>query len=311
MLDSTATLALKSAFRCPRCAGRLDADFACPACGPFPVVQGQPVLIDFSASVLDQEQFLQREGSPPIRRARPRRTRRLVEWLNGDNKAARRIADELLKRLAPGARVLVVGGGTIGSGAEPLYEAGVVVGLDIYPTRYTALVADAHKIPFADGTFEAVWVQAVLEHVLTPEQVVQEIHRVLKPGGYVFADTPFLQHVHEGAYDFTRFTMNGHRWLFRGFSLLDAGLAGGAGSTLNWAIRYFARALTGNDRIGSAVGLAFWWLRLFDGTSRAHEDAACGVYFFGRKSATSIAPDELVDFYDSRRKRAQPPPPRR
>ncbi|MDB5460810.1 MAG: class SAM-dependent methyltransferase [Caulobacteraceae bacterium] len=268
-------------------------------------MQGQPVLIDFSSSVLDRQLFFEGGGAPPIRRAR--RLGQLLARLSGVNKSATRFAGELLRRLPPDGRVLVVGGATVGSGAQALYDAGVVVGLDIYPSQHTALVADAHAIPFADETFDAVWIQAVLEHVLSPEQVVQEIHRVLKPDGYVFADTPFLQHVHEGAYDFTRFTMNGHRWLFRNFRLLDAGSTGGAGTTLTWALKYFARALTGSNKIGSAVGLAFSWLRLFDGTSQGHEDAACGTYFFGRKSTESLSREDLVSFYASRREPAPRP----
>jgi len=296
--DSSMDLTLKSALRCPRCAGPLRADFACHGCGPYPIVQGQPVLIDFSTSILDRELFLERDGASPI--SRPQRMRQLLEWLYGVNKAARRFADELLTRLPADGRVLVIGGGTIGSGAQALYDAGVVVGLDIYPSPHTTLVADAHKIPFEDETFDAVWIQAVLEHVLAPEQVVQEIHRVLKPRGHVFADTPFLQHVHEGAYDFTRFTMSGHRWLFRNFTLIEAGATGGAGSTLTWALKYFARAMTGNDKLGSVVGLAFWWLRLFDGASRTHEDAASGTYFFGQKSSRPLAAREVVEFYNGR-----------
>ena len=43
--DSSMDLTLKNALRCPRCAGPLRADFACHGCGPYPIVQGQPVLI--------------------------------------------------------------------------------------------------------------------------------------------------------------------------------------------------------------------------------------------------------------------------
>jgi hypothetical protein len=270
------------------------------------VVHDQPVLIDFSRSVLDKARFFRSDGASPIRR--PAKRRPLREALSGVNKPARRLAGELLKRLPPGGRVLVVGGGTIGSGAQALYDAGVVVGLDVYPSPYTAVVADAHVIPFADETFEAVWIQAVLEHVVSPEQVVGEIHRILKPDGYVFADTPFLQHVHEGAYDFTRFTLNGHRWLFREFELLDAGVTGGAGTTLAWALQYFARALTGSDTIGKVVGYAACWLRFFDGASQRHEDAASGTFFFGQKSAQPLSAADLVTFYAGRRGGAKPRP---
>lgn len=45
-------------------------------------------------------------------------------------------------------------------------------------------VADAHKLPFKDNTFGAVFCLEVLEHIENPSQVLSEIHRVLKPKGY-------------------------------------------------------------------------------------------------------------------------------
>lgn len=44
-------------------------------------------------------------------------------------------------------------------------------------------VADAHKLPFKQASFDLVICTEVLEHVVNPEQVVSEIERVLKPGG--------------------------------------------------------------------------------------------------------------------------------
>ena len=111
-------------------------------------------------------------------------------------------------------RILVIGGAR-GSGADELYEDISIdlVGTDIYPSTNTKIVADGHQLPFIDASFDGVWIQAVLEHVLDPPIVAAEIYRVLKPGGLVYADTPFMQQVHEGAYDFTRYTVSGHRWL--------------------------------------------------------------------------------------------------
>ena len=42
---------------------------------------------------------------------------------------------------------------------------------------------DAVRLPFADGTFDGVHGSWVLEHTPNPLQVIQEVHRVLKPGG--------------------------------------------------------------------------------------------------------------------------------
>ena len=43
--------------------------------------------------------------------------------------------------------------------------------------------------------------------MLDPPRVVAEMHRVLRPGGLLYAEIPFMQQVHEGAYDFTRYTL--------------------------------------------------------------------------------------------------------
>ena len=81
----------------------------------------------------------------------------------------------------------------------------------------------------ADDSCDAVVVQAVLEHVLDPQVVVDEINRVLKPGGLVYAETPFMQQVHAGRYDFSRYSDAGHRWLFRQFEEVDRGLSAALG----------------------------------------------------------------------------------
>jgi len=48
-----------------------------------------------------------------------------------------------------------------------------------------------HDIPVDDDHFDAVICNAVLEHVANPIEVVREIHRVLKPGGYFYLSIPF------------------------------------------------------------------------------------------------------------------------
>src|SRR6202051_1803948 len=138
--------------------------------------------------------------------------------------------------------------------------------------------------PLKDGAFDGVWIQAVLEHVLEPAAVVAEIHRVLRRDGLVYAETPFMQQVHERAYDFSRFTQSGHRWLFKRFSEISAGPIGGAGVALVWSIRYFSRALGAGDKLSRLISLSFFWIRLLDAFTRgrAVADAASGVFFLGR-----------------------------
>jgi ubiquinone/menaquinone biosynthesis C-methylase UbiE len=78
----------------------------------------------------------------------------------------------------------------LGDGAD-----GFVVGLDLSipmlreAVRSTSnehvayLRADAHHLPFADGTFDAACCLAALYLIPEPHQVIDEMIRVLKPGG--------------------------------------------------------------------------------------------------------------------------------
>ncbi len=51
--------------------------------------------------------------------------------------------------------------------------------------------ADAHRLPFADGTFGAVVAFEVLHHFEKLEVVLRELHRVLAPGGRLLAYEPY------------------------------------------------------------------------------------------------------------------------
>ena len=55
-------------------------------------------------------------------------------------------------------------------------------------TTITATLTD--KLPFADGDFDVVTLLAVLEHLSHPRAMVEEISRVLKPGGHAVLTVP-------------------------------------------------------------------------------------------------------------------------
>jgi SAM-dependent methyltransferase len=180
----------------------------------------------------------------------------------------------------------------------------VVAESDVVFGPRTSLVCDANQIPFEDATFDAVIGQAVLEYVADPFQVADEIHRVLRPGGYVYAESPFMQQVHGGPYDFYRFTHVGHRRLFRRFEEVKSGVACGPGMALSWSYRYFLRTFT--DRIAGraaasiAADLTSFWLARLD-ARLAHRpgafDAASAFYFLGRSIDTSVPDREIVAGY--------------
>jgi SAM-dependent methyltransferase len=275
----------------------------------FPQAFDQPALIDFDNSIVDRDAFETNSGASYSERKQRRLSRALRRLAFGRNQIAETKVSQVLddiKSLKHEPRLLVIGGGAVGNGAASLYQDPDVkiIGTDIYRSTHTTLIADGHRLPFADESIDGVWIQAVLEHVLDPQQVVAEIHRVLRTEGTVFADTPFMQQVHEGAYDFTRFTMSGHRWLFRNFTLIDAEVTGGAGLATLWSIRYLIRTLTGSAKLGLLAAAPWWWLRFADRLSdrRNIADAASAVYFYGRKCNDSITPKDVIAFYEQQKR---------
>jgi SAM-dependent methyltransferase len=229
--------------------------------------------------------------------------RTLKELMRGRSRTPQN-TDRFIKSISPKAerpRVLVIGGGVPGRGTEALYSHPQIdlVCTDIYVTPDTVALADGHALPFKSESFDGVWIQAVLEHVLEPQRVVDEIHRVLKPEGIVYAQTPFMAQVHEAAYDFTRFTVSGHRWLFRRFSEINAGIARGPGTVLTWSVRYFVAAVFRSYRVGTVAAFLVSWVQFFDRfvDPKFAWDGPSGTFFLGRKSERAITRQEIIKFY--------------
>lgn len=184
---------------------------------------------------------------------------------------------------------LVIGAGDNIRENEALINAfGSVVTTDVSVNTGVRLICDGHELPFADDQFDFAMLTAVLEHVLDPQRVVTEVSRVLRPGGTVYAVTPFMQQVHMGAFDFQRFTDLGHRWLFRNFSESERGTCGGPASSLLWSICYFAGSFGWSRNSSFAFSVfaraIFFWLKYLDVLLEklpASRDGANGFYFVG------------------------------
>jgi SAM-dependent methyltransferase len=85
---------------------------------------------------------------------------------------------DLAQWLAPGE---VVG---IDQGAEQITAAKQQAAQQAVPNvRFE--VADIYTLPFPEGSFDAVYCNAVLVHLREPAKAVREFYRVLKPGGVV------------------------------------------------------------------------------------------------------------------------------
>lgn len=81
----------------------------------------------------------------------------------------------------------------IGTGANWQHQDGVI-GLDILPAFNPDVLRDITKgLPFNDNRFDEILIEHVLEHIEHKDGdfVMNEIHRVLKPGGIVTIEVPY------------------------------------------------------------------------------------------------------------------------
>lgn len=223
----------------------------------------------------------------------PKKLGPIKRLLVGESKTTQENCAEfvkLVKSQSKRPRVLVIGSGEQGSATGELWgDHDIEIhGVDIYASDTVDVVCDGHYLPLTDDQYDGVWIQAVLEHVVEPHKVVDEIFRVLKEGGVVYAETPFMQQVHEGAYDFTRFTVLGHRYLFKNFEALKIGGNKGPELVLAWSIRYFMWSISRNRVIGRISGIIFGLLMRpfrFLMSNESYFDGPSGVFFLGRKKA--------------------------
>ena len=115
-------------------------------------------------------------------------------------------------------REATINGGCVldcGAGARPERIANVI-NLEIVDYPSTDVLAVGEALPFADNCFDGVLSLAVLEHVRDPFLCAREIMRVLKPGGQILADVPFLQPVHGYPNHYYNMTQQGLINLFSG-----------------------------------------------------------------------------------------------
>ena len=118
-----------------------------------------------------------------------------------------------------------------GCGSKPyksLFHVQEYVGLDIEKSGHNHanepidVFYDGSTIPFEDAYFDTAFSSEVFEHVANLDEILDELYRVMKPGGVLLLTLPFLWEEHETPYDFSRYTSFGGRRMLesKGFQIL-------------------------------------------------------------------------------------------
>lgn len=108
----------------------------------------------------------------------------------------------ITKYISDGASILDVGVGTgrILAHFQNLKCHGIDVSVDylkrLKSTNIELAMANLEDLPYHDALFDAVVCTDVLEHVLDLHKALAEIHRVLRPGGFLFVRVPYRENLY-------------------------------------------------------------------------------------------------------------------
>jgi len=190
----------------------------------------------------------------------------------------------LVRKHAGTGRVL-----DLGAGARRLAPG--VVSADLDRASRPTVVCDAMALPFSAVAFDLVVSTALLEHCPDPHAVVREMHRVLRAGGEVYAEIPFLQGFHPDPADYQRYTVLGIERLFSGFETTRVGVCVGPSSALAWMLGKYAATWFDTVWLARAVeGIGRWVtfpLKYLDALLQHKRQAhtlASALYFWGRRT---------------------------
>ena len=299
-------------MRCPSCEDSLILSkeyeqLSCIKCNEvFPLVDGHPILLSDKNTV-----FLKQDLNDALLTKSTSSQIRLRKYIPSISVSLSQdklnLFFEIISSKSNTVNILIVGSGTQKTQLDQqqsLYKNVRLVYCDIDTDSLVDLYCDAHNLPFINASFDGVICTAVLEHVMYPEIAAQEITRVVKEGGLLYNELPFMQQVHEGAYDFTRYTLSGHKRLFNSFSEIHAGMVAGPGTALVWSIENFVLAFTFNNKIRNLAKLIvrflFFWIKYFDyylnNKPQAMDGASC-TYFLGRKNLSMVPDKEIISNY--------------
>lgn len=168
-----------------------------------------------------------------------------------------------------------------------------IVCVDIQDGAGVDLVADAHNLHMVENnSVDLIINVSMLEHARYPQKIVKEMYRILKPGGIIYINVPFIFPFHADPSDFYRFSYKGIDILCEDFDKLDSGFNRGPASTMHHLlVHFFAILFSFNNEVLYSINVSLFkwllfWVKYLDKFLANYKMAHVihsGVYFLGRK----------------------------
>lgn len=279
---------------CPACHAQLleqSNNLQCTACkSEYMQISNSAVLLRESHALRDYYENGEYKPQQFNKRKLPTPEERL--WSNSSKRCIRK----LLQNVNPDDSNKIVL--NLGAGIEKIfisafssYKTILKLGL---PTRgKVEIIGDAEELPIASESVDAYLSSSVLEHVKNPDKAVAEMFRVLKKGGVVYAEIPFMRAYHMAPWDYQRYTISGIEALFErhGFTLVEKGICSGPFTA--WALftRDFFVVIMPIGILKKMARIFFSWtlhpvkfLDRFVEKKKWANFLACNFYYYGRKN---------------------------
>ena len=222
--------------------------------------------------------------------SRPSKMRTQRRGIGGNGPLDRRdrIIRQELASLPADALVIDIGSGVLRR--LDLAETQRYFSTDIRALPNVDFVADATAMSLATDCADAVLVLEVLEHVRRPRELLEEVRRVLKPGGVIMVSVPSTVPRHDEN-DYWRFTAQGLSELCSGlFTQGEVHVLGGTFEALAYVLGYYISLVAHQLRIPvrsvrDALMAVGYWLDSHNKWSSSATDLhtlAFDVFFVGK-----------------------------
>lgn len=147
-----------------------------------------------------------------------------------------------------------------GTFVSPEWQASTWQYVNLDLSTHPHINADVIRVPVQSNKVDCIICTEVLEHLPNPQSCVDEMRRLLREEGLVFASVPFIYPIHADPFDFQRFTEDGLRHLFREFSSVEIYRMGGYPGVLGLMIELGIPGLENGIFFGRFIQWSMKWI---------------------------------------------------